>query len=94
MEAVKLGAEWFHLIESLNTTHMGERMKLLHCVSQDMETLAKMLASTPRAVSNYIEQMCQTSFRDIAKWRPEVGWGTRLRLATILIAQPIYDVTA
>ena len=34
-------------------THVGERMKPLHCVTQDMEALAKILASTPRAVSKY-----------------------------------------
>ena len=32
---------------------VGERMKLLNCVSQDMEALAKILASAPRAVSKY-----------------------------------------
>ena len=32
---------------------IGERMKLLNCVSQDMEALAKILASAPRAVSKY-----------------------------------------
>ena len=53
MKAVKLGANWSHLIEYLNTTHVGERMKLLHCVLQDMEVLAKMLASAQRAVSKY-----------------------------------------
>ena len=53
MEVVKLSADWSHLIEYYNTTHVGERMKLLHCVSQDMEALAKMLASAPRAVSKY-----------------------------------------
>ena len=56
-----------------DTTHVVERMKLLHCVSQDMEALAKMLASAPRAASN-TEQMCQTTFRAIAKWRPKVSW--------------------
>ena len=34
-------------------THVGERMKLLNCVSQDMKALAKILASAPRAVSKY-----------------------------------------
>ena len=34
-------------------THVGERMKLLNCVTQDMEALAKILASAPRAVSKY-----------------------------------------
>ena len=34
-------------------THVGERMKLLNCVSQDMEALANILASAPRAVSKY-----------------------------------------
>ena len=34
-------------------TYVGERMKLLNCVSQDMEALAKILASAPRAVSKY-----------------------------------------
>ena len=34
-------------------THVGERMKLLNCVSQDVEALAKILASAPRAVSKY-----------------------------------------
>ena len=34
-------------------THVSERMKLLNCVSQDMEALAKILASAPRAVSKY-----------------------------------------
>ena len=75
VEAVKLGADWSHLIEYLNTTHVGERMKLLHCVSQDVEVLVKMLASAPRAVSKYQARMCQTPFQAIAKWRPEVGWG-------------------
>ena len=44
VEAVKLGADWSHLIEYLNTTHIGERIKLLHCLSQDMEALSKILA--------------------------------------------------
>ena len=34
-------------------THVGERMKLLNCVSQDIKALAKILASAPRAVSKY-----------------------------------------
>ena len=34
-------------------THVGERMKLLNCVSQEVEALAKILASAPRAVSKY-----------------------------------------
>ena len=34
-------------------THVGERMKLLNCVLQDMEALANILASAPRAVSKY-----------------------------------------
>ena len=34
-------------------THVGERMKLLNCVSQHMEALAKILASAQRAVSKY-----------------------------------------
>ena len=34
-------------------THVGERMKLLNCVSQHMEALAKISASAPRAVSKY-----------------------------------------
>ena len=34
-------------------THVGERTKLLNCVSQDMKALAKILASAPRAVSKY-----------------------------------------
>ena len=34
-------------------THVGERMKLLNCVWQDVEALAKILASAPRAVSKY-----------------------------------------
>ena len=41
------------LIEYLNMTHVGERMKLLNCISQDMEALAKILASAPRVVSKY-----------------------------------------
>ena len=53
MEAVKLGADWPHLIDYPITTHVGERMKLLNCVSQDIEALAKMLASASRAVSKY-----------------------------------------
>ena len=53
MKTVKLGADWSHLIEYPNTTHVGERMKLLHCMAQDMKALAKMLASAPRAVSKY-----------------------------------------
>ena len=53
VEAVKLGADGSHLIEYPNTTHVGERMKVLHCVSQDMEVLAKMLASTSKVVSKY-----------------------------------------
>ena len=53
MKAVKLVTILSHLIEYLNMTHVGERMKLLNCVSQDMEALAKILASAPRAVSKY-----------------------------------------
>ena len=53
MKAVKLVTVLSHLIEYLNMTHVGERMKLLNCVSQDMEALAKILASAPRAVSKY-----------------------------------------
>ena len=62
MKAVKLGADWSHLIEYLNMTYVGERMKLLYCISQDKEALAKMLASAPRVVSIYYEQMGQTTF--------------------------------
>ena len=34
-------------------TRVGEGMKLLNCVSQDMEALANILASAPRVVSKY-----------------------------------------
>ena len=34
-------------------TLVGERMKLLNFILQNMEALAKMLASAPRAVSKY-----------------------------------------
>ena len=34
-------------------TRVGERMKLLNCVLQDMEALANILASAPRVVSKY-----------------------------------------
>ena len=73
VEAVNLDTDWSRLIEYQNMTHVGERMKPLHCVAQDMEALAKMLASTPRWYQN-IDQMCQITFRAIAKWRSEVGW--------------------
>ena len=53
MEVAKLGIDWSHVMEHLTTTHVSERIKPLHCVSQDMEALAKMLASAPRAVSKY-----------------------------------------
>ena len=74
VEAVKLGADWSRLIEYPNTTHIGERIKLLHCVWQDMEALAKMLASALRVVSKNIEHLCQT----ISMARPPFGGlGTR-----------------
>ena len=53
MEVVKLGADWSHLIEYLNMTHVDKRINLLHCLSQDMKAIAKMLASAPRVVSKY-----------------------------------------
>ena len=45
---LKLCADWSHLIEYQKKTHVNERMKRLHCMSQDMEALAKMLV----AISN------------------------------------------
>ena len=74
VKAVKLGADWSHLIECLDTTHIGERMNLLHCVSQDMEALPRCWQA-PQGRYQNIKQMCQTTFRAIAKWQPEVGWG-------------------
>ena len=53
VKTIKLGADLSHLIEYLSMTHVGEQMKLLHCMAQDMKALAKMLASAPRVVSKY-----------------------------------------
>ena len=58
-------------------TRVDERMKLLNCVSQDMEALAN-IWQAPQGRYQNIEQMCQTTFRAIAKWRPEVGCQTKL----------------
>ena len=88
MKAVKLGADGSHLIEYLNATHVGERMKLLHCVSQDTEVLAKMLASAPIKGGIKISSKCaRPPFRPLQngsrKWA-----GDEARLAQ---AHPNYD---
>ena len=77
MDAVKLGADWSRLIEYSNTTHVGERRKLLHCVSKDMEALAKVLASAPRAVSKYRANV-PDYLSGYCKMAARSGLGTRL----------------
>ena len=61
-------------------THVGERMKLLNCVSQDMEALAKILASAQRAVSKYRANV-PDHLSGHCKMAAGSGLGTRLRLA-------------
>ena len=58
-------------------THVGERMKLLNCVSQDMDALAKILASAPRAVSKYLANV-PDHLLGHCKMAAESGLGTRL----------------
>ena len=77
MKAVKLGTVSSHLIEYLNMTHVGERMKLLNCVSQHMEALAKILASAQRAVSKYRANV-PDHLSDHCKMAAGSGLGTRL----------------
>ena len=79
MKAVKLGTVSSHLIEYLNMTHVGERMKLLNCVSQHMEALAKILASAQRAVSKYRANV-PDHLSDHCKMAAGSGLGTRLDL--------------
>ena len=59
-------------------THVGERMKLLNCVSQDMKALAKILASAPRAVSKYRANV-PDHLSGHCKMAAGSGLGTRLR---------------
>ena len=69
-------------------THIGERMKLLHCVLQDMEALAKMLASAPRVVSEYRANV-PDHLSGHCKMATGSGLGTRLtRSSTVLIGLP------
>ena len=77
MKAVKLSTVSSHLIEYLNMTHVGERMKLLNCVSQHMEALAKILASAQRAVSEYRANV-PDHLSDHCKMAAGSGLGTRL----------------
>ena len=72
-----MGADWSHLIEYLNTTHVGERIKLLHCWSPGTEVLAKMLASAPKAVSKYRANV-PDHFSGHYKMVAGSGLGTRL----------------
>ena len=58
-------------------TYVGERMKLLNCVSPDMEELAKMLASAPRAVSKYRANV-PDHLSGHCKMAARSGLGTRL----------------
>ena len=58
-------------------THVGERMKLLNCISQDMEALAKILASAPRPVSKYRANV-PDHLSGHCKMAAESGLGTRL----------------
>ena len=60
-------------------THVGERMKLLNCVSQDMKALAKILASAPRAVSKYRANV-PDHLSGHCKMAAGSGLGTRLYL--------------
>ena len=62
MEAVKLGADWSHLIEYQNMTRVRERMKLLHCMVQDMEALAKMLASASKGSIKILSKCARPPF--------------------------------
>ena len=63
-------------------THVGERMKLLNCVSQDVEALAKILASAPRAVSKYRANV-PDHLSGHCKMAAGSGLGTRLGYARL-----------
>ena len=65
-------------------THVGERMKLLNCVSQDMKALAKILASAPRAVSKYRANV-PDHLSGHCKMAAGSGLGTRLPLVRVLL---------
>ena len=78
-------------------THVGERMKLLNCVSQEVEALAKILASAPRAVSKYRANV-PDHLSGHCKMAAGSGLGTRLNLTWIwtgskLISLQLYYCT-
>ena len=68
-------------------THVGERMKLLNCVSQHMEALAKILASAPRAVSKYRANV-PDHLSGHCKMAAGSGLGTRLRGGSLVPSPP------